>query len=180
MKDRAIFIIAGVTVAAAIGVLIATKIGGKKKAKPVDNGNPDQYRPGVPESQLVLPPDLAALMDLPLDQARQKLKGRKVWTKVNNVNVRSGPKADNGWINNKMANIPAAGTYAGTIADVAEDGFGGVNAKGRVWRWVKFAPFDRNFIDIMNKNDSSLLDFISDYTPNTSGWLGEETIKLTP
>jgi hypothetical protein len=44
--------------------------------------------------------------------------GKKIYTKVNNANIRYTAEINNGWMDNIWSTVPNAGTYLGTIYDV--------------------------------------------------------------
>jgi len=47
-----------------------------------------------------------------------KAIGMKVYTKVNNANIRNSAEVNNGYVNNIWANVSEKGTYLGTIYDI--------------------------------------------------------------
>lgn len=185
MKIDKIYIYSGAALLASVGLyFLITK---KKKITPEQAIKAEEdrnSRPGIPTAQTNIPDNLAPILKLPVAQAKKLLIGKNVYTKVDDVNVRTTAIVNNGYTNNIMAKIPTAGTFVGKIADVVDAdtpvfGTEQKTADGRKFKFIKVKPFSQAALDAMNANDNRYFASLqSDFSASDFGYLGEEVIKI--
>jgi len=137
MPKSKVYIFSGLAISLSIvAYFFITK---KKKLPPSEIPKVDASGEEITKEQTVIPESLAALMKLSAANATKALRGKDVYTKLNDANAREVAWVNNGVINNLIGTIKTKGTYVGKILDVEEDGNGARNGD-RIYKWVMIAP----------------------------------------
>lgn len=129
----------------------------------------------ISNEQAVIEPALAEILKLPLAQSKAKLLGKKIYSKVDNINPRQTPYVNNGWfINNGVGGrITQKNTLIGSVTDVVNDKGLLKNNSGAIYKWVKVKPSPEAVKQI--KDDSSILMG----TKTDTFYVREDVIKLS-
>lgn len=181
-KDKKLYLYSGLAI---LGAIVAYVVLTKKK--PLDStGNgtgvvePEQNTvitttgEEIDQTQAVIDPTIAEIIKLPLVQTKAKMLGKKIYTKVENVNPRQTPYVNNGWlVNNGVGGrITQQNTLIGTVTDVVNDKGSLKNLSGGIYKWFKVNPSVEAVKQI--KDDSSF--FIP--TKTDTFYVREDVIKL--
>lgn len=128
----------------------------------------------VSVEQAVIDPVLQEIIKLPLAQAKAKLLGKEIYSKVENINPRQTPYVNNGWlVNNGVGGrITEKDTLIGTITDVANDKGLLSNNTGSIYKWFKVNPSKEAIRQI--EDDKSILI----PTKTDSFYVREDVVKL--
>jgi hypothetical protein len=177
-SDKKLYLYSGLAIA--LSVVAYVVITRKKKLDTDPSAN--EVKPDVTTStgeqisneQAVLDPTLTEIIKLPLAQAKAKLLGKNIYTKVDNVNPRRTPYVNNGWlVNNSVGGrITQKNSLIGSVTDVVNDKGLLRNNSGSVYKWIKVKPSLEAIKQI--KDDSSFL--IG--TKTDSFYVREDVIKL--
>ncbi len=102
-SDKKLYLYSGLAIA--VSVVAYVVITRKKKLDTDPTSNvPDDVTTStgdvVDVEQAVIDPTLAEIIKLPLAQAKAKLLGKNIYTKLDNVNPRQSPYVNNGWFVN--------------------------------------------------------------------------------
>lgn len=129
----------------------------------------------ISNEQAVVDKTLKEIFELPLQQAKSKLLGKEVFTKVDNVNPRQTPNVNNGWfINNSVGGrITKKDTLIGKITDVGQDKGLLRNNSGNIYKWLKINPSNEAVKQI--KDDSNIL---IGGTKTKTFFVREDVVKL--
>lgn len=124
--------------------------------------------------QTIIDPTLAEIVKLPLAQAKAKMLGKQIYTKLDNVNPRQSPYVNNGWlVNNGVGGrITQKDTLIGTVTDVVNDKGSLKNKSGNIYKWFKVNPSPIAVKQI--KEDSNFLI----PTKTDTFYVREDVIKL--
>lgn len=124
--------------------------------------------------QAIIDPTLAEIVKLPLAQAKAKMLGKQIYTKLDNVNPRQSPYVNNGWlVNNGVGGrITQQDTLIGTVTDVVNDKGSLKNKSGNIYKWFKVNPSPIAVKQI--KEDSNILI----PTKTDTFYVREDVIKL--
>jgi hypothetical protein len=144
-SDKKLYLYSGLAIA--LSVVAYVVITRKKK---LDTDPTSSDIPEVPTTtgdvvsieQATIDPTLAEIIKLPLAQAKAKLLGKNIYTKVDNVNPRRTPYVNNGWlVNNGVGGrITQKDTLIGSVTDVVNDKGSLKNSSGFIYKWLKIAP----------------------------------------
>jgi len=177
-SDKKLYLYSGIAIA--LSVVAYVVITRKKKLD--TDPSATEIKPDVTTStgdeisneQAVLDPTLVEIIKLPLAQAKAKLLGKNIYSKVDNVNPRQTPNVNNGWlVNNGVGGrITQKDTLIGVVTDVVNDKGLLKNNTGAIYKWVKVNPSTEAVRQI--KDDSSIL--IG--TKTNSFFVREDVIKL--
>jgi len=128
----------------------------------------------ISNEQAVLDPTITEIIKLPLAQAKAKLIGKNIYTKVDNVNPRRTPYVNNGlFVNNSVGGrITQKNSLIGSVTDVVNDKGLLKNNTGAIYKWIKVKPSLDAIKQI--KDDSSIL--IG--TKTDTFYVREDVIKL--
>jgi len=128
----------------------------------------------ISNEQAVIDPTLSEIIKLPLAQAKARMLGKNIYSKVDNVNPRQTPYVNNGWlVNNSVGGrITQKNTLIGSVTDVVNDKGLLKNNSGAIYKWVKVKPSPDAVKQI--KDDSSFLMG----TKTDSFYVREDVIKL--
>lgn len=107
--------------------------------------------------QAINDPKLQEIIKLPLSQAKARLLGKSIFTKVPNVNPRQSASVNNGWfVNNSVGGrIIEKDTLIGSVIDVVNDNGSIKNVNGDIYKWFKVNPSPEAIKQI--KDDSNIL-----------------------
>lgn len=124
--------------------------------------------------QAIIDPTLAEIVKLPLAQAKAKMLGKQIYTKLDNVNPRQSPYVNNGWlVNNGVGGrITQQDTLIGTVTDVVNDKGSLKNKSGNIYKWFKVNPSPIAVKQI--KEDSNILI----PTKTDTFYVREDVVKL--
>jgi len=160
-NDKKLYLYSGLAIA--LSVVAYVVITRKKKTDTDPSAN--QVKPDVTTNtgdeisneQAVLDTTIADIIKLPLAQAKAKLLGKNIYTKVDNVNPRRTPYVNNGWlVNNSVGGrITEKNSLIGSVTDVVNDKGLLRNNSGSVYKWIKVKPSLDAIKQI--KDDSSFL-----------------------
>lgn len=167
--------IIGIAIAGGI-FMLATK-GKKPSPTPTPEPTPEpEDGSGVSPEQKKPDPTLSAI--LANANATTILKGKKIYSKVDNVKARTEARVNDGIVNNLYGDITKAGTFLGTAISVLNDGNGAQNATAkRVYKWVK-VQLSKDGYDAVQANRSFLTRDL--FTPSAFPivYFREDVIKL--
>lgn len=177
-SDKKLYLYSGLAIA--LSVVAYVVITRKKKLDTDPSAN--QVKPDVTTTtgdeisneQAVIDPTLSEIIKLPLAQAKARMLGKNIYSKVDNVNPRQTPYVNNGWlVNNSVGGrITQKNTLIGTVTDVVNDKGLLKNNSGAIYKWVKVKPSPDAVKQI--KDDSSFLMG----TKTDSFYVREDVIKL--
>ena len=176
-SDKKLYLYSGLAIA--LSVVAYVVITRKKKLDTDPTANvPDDVTTSTGDSidveQTIIDPTLAEIIKLPLAQAKAKLVGKNIYTKLDNVNPRQSPYVNNGWfVNNGVGGrITERDTLIGKVTDVVNDKGSLRNKIGDIYKWLKVAPSPIAIKQI--KEDSNIL------IPTSTGtfYVREDVIKL--
>lgn len=176
-SDKKLYLYSGLAIA--LSVVAYVVITRKKKLDTDPTSNvPDDVTTStgdvVDVEQAVIDPTLAEIIKLPLAQAKAKLLGKNIYTKLDNVNPRQSPYVNNGWfVNNGVGGrITERDTLIGKVTDVVNDKGSLRNNTGGIYKWLKVAPSPVAVKQI--KADSNILI----PTKTDTFYVREDVIKL--
>jgi hypothetical protein len=131
----------------------------------------------ITSQQAQIPSDLSNILNKSSKEATNILKGKPIYTKLDNVVVRRENYVNNGFFNNIMSKINDSGFLLGTIIEVKEDKGLLKNFDGRIYKWFRIKP-NQATLNEMNKNKDFLT---SKFLPNSTGreiYVREDALKL--
>jgi hypothetical protein len=176
-SDKKLYLYSGLAIA--LSVVAYVVITNKKKL----NSDPttNEVAPDVTTTtgdeitneQAVIDPTLAEILKLPLAQAKSRLVGKNVYSKLANINPRKSPYVNNGFISNSVGGrITEPNTLIGKVTDVVNDKGSLKNNSGSIYKWVQVKASPEAIKQI--KADSLLGVYV------TSGliYVREDVIKL--
>jgi hypothetical protein len=128
----------------------------------------------ISSEQAQIDPTLTDIVKLPLAQAKAKLLGKNIYSKVDNVNPRQSPYVNNGWlVNNGVGGrITQKDTLIGSVTDVVNDKGSLKNSNGAIYKWFKVKPSVDAIKQI--KDDSNILI----PTKTDTFYVREDVVKL--
>jgi hypothetical protein len=128
----------------------------------------------ISSEQALIDPTLSDILKLPLAQAKAKMLGKQIYTKIDNVNPRQSPYVNNGWlVNNGVGGrITQKDTLVGSVTDVVNDSGSLHNTSGNIYKWIKVKPSQEAIKQI--KDDSNILI----PTKTDTFYVREDVIKL--
>jgi hypothetical protein len=177
-SDKKLYLYSGLAIALSV---VAYVVIVRKKKSDTDPSS-KEVKPDVTTStgdeisneQAVLDPTITEIIKLPLAQAKAKLIGKNIYTKVDNVNPRRTPYVNNGlFVNNSVGGrITQKNSLIGSVTDVVNDKGLLKNNTGAIYKWIKVKPSLDAIKQI--KDDSSIL--IG--TKTDTFYVREDVIKL--
>jgi len=176
-SDKKLYLYSGLAIAlSVVAYVLITK---KKK---LDSDPTSQVKPDVKTStgdeitneQSVVDTALASIVKLPLAEAKSKLLGSNIYTKLDNVNPRQSPYVNNGLlVNNGVGGrITQKDTLIGKVTDVVNDAGSLRNGSNTIYKWFKVNPSPEAIRQI--KEDSNILLG----TKTDTFYVREDVIKL--
>lgn len=129
----------------------------------------------ISNEQVIIDSSLQEILKLPLAQAKSKMLGKNIYSKLENINPRQTPYVNNGWFVNNGVNgrITQKDTLIGSVTDVVNDKGSLRNLSGNIYKWFEVKPS----LDAINqiKEDSNIL---MGGTKTDSFYVREDVIKL--
>lgn len=176
-NDNKLYLYSGLAIAlSVVAYVVITK---KKKSDTdpsaiVDKDVTTSTGDVVSVQQAVIDPTLQEIIKLPLAQAKARLLGKEIYSKVENINPRQTPYVNNGWfVNNSVGGrITQKDVLIGTVTDVVNDKGLLSNNSGTIYKWVKVKPSQEAIASI--KEDSNILI----PTKTDTFYVREDVIKL--
>jgi len=176
-NDKKLYLYSGLAIAlSVVAYVVITK---KKKANtdPTTNVQPDVTTTTgdvISNEQSVIDASLQEILKLPLAQAKSKMLGKDIYSKLENINPRQSAYVNNGWfINNGVGGrITQKDTLIGKVTDVVNDTGSLRNASNTIYKWFKVNPSPEAIRQI--KEDSNFL--IG--TKTDTFYVREDVIKL--
>lgn len=180
--DKKLYLYSGLAI---LGAIVAYYfITNKKKldSDPTNNTNTNEEDVTTTTGDIITPeqaeidPTIAEIIKLPLVQTKAKLLGKKIYTKIDNVNPRLSNYVNNGWfVNNTLGGrITQQGTLIGIVTDVVNDKGSLKNNGGAIYKWIKVKPSAEAIKQI--KDDCSFLN--CRFTYPSEMFVREDVIKL--
>lgn len=176
-SDKKLYLYSGLAIALSVVAYVVITRKKKLDTDPSSNVQEDittDTGDVVTIEQAVIDPTLAEIIKLPLAQAKTKMLGKQIYTKLDNVNPRQSPYVNNGWfVNNGVGGrITQQDTLIGSVTDVVNDKGSLKNKSGAIYKWFKVAP---SLIAIKQiKDDSNILI----PTKTDTFYVREDVIKL--
>jgi hypothetical protein len=176
-NDKKLYLYSGLAIALSVVAYVVITKKKKLNTDPTKNVKQDVTTSTgdvVSVEQAVIDPVLQEIIKLPLAQAKVKLLGKEVYSKVENINPRQTPYVNNGWfVNNGVGGrITQKDTLIGTVTDVVNDKGLLSNNSGSIYKWLKISPSKEAVRQI--KDDSSILI----PTKTDSFYVREDVVKL--
>ena len=125
-SDKKLYLYSGLAIALSVVAYVVITKKRKLDTDPSSKVQPDVTTTTgdvVTAEQSAIDPTLFEIIKLPLAQAKAKLLGKDIYTKVENVNPRQTPYVNNGWfVNNGVGGrITDKDTLIGSVTDVVND-----------------------------------------------------------
>jgi hypothetical protein len=176
--DKKLYLYSGLAIALSVVAYVVITKKKKSDTDPTKNVKPDVITPTgdvISGEQAVIDPTLQEIVKLPLAQAKAKLLGKEILSKVENINPRQTPYVNNGWfVNNSVGGrITQKDTIIGTITDVVNDKGLLSNNSGAIYKWFKINPSKEAVSQI--KEDSNIL---LGGTKTKTFYVREDVVKL--
>ena len=181
-SDKKLYLYSGLAI---VGALVAYVIITKKKP-PVSSegtGTPEPETVAVTTTgevvdanQVIIPTTLAEILKKTSAEATVALINKPVYTKLDNVKVRSDRFVNNGIINNIMSTITNKGTLLGNVMQVVEDKGKLTNPEGKVYKWFKIKPAQITLDDMNRNKDFLTRRFLPEYSEVI--FVREDTVTL--
>ena len=184
--DKKLYLYSGLAI---VGAIIAYAIITKKKPL-LDNsssegtGTPDPPSTiaitttgeVVDQAQVAIPVTLADILKKTSAEATVALINKPVYTKLDDVKVRSSNYVNNGLFDNIMSTITNRKSLVGNVIQIVDDKGSLKNSDGRVYKWFRVKPAQVT-LDEMNRNKSFLT---HTFLPETTGeiYVREDTVQL--
>jgi len=184
--DKKLYLYSGLAIASAV---IAYFIITKKKplidsasegtGVPDDSGTVGVTTTGevVDQEQVLIPTTLVEILKKTATKATVDLINKPIYTKLDNVKVRSQNYVNNGIVDNIMSTITNKGTLLGTVIQVVDDKGKLTNSDGRILKWFKVKPSQLALND-MNRNKSFLTHKFLAESTGKEIYVREDTVKL--
>lgn len=176
-SDKKLYLYSGLAIA--ISVVAYSIITNKKKADtdPTNNTQPDvttQTGDVITAEQASIDASLQEILKLPVSEAKAKMLGKNIYSKLENINPRQTPYVNNGWfVNNGVGGrITQKDTLIGIVTDIVNDSGLLHNNSGNIYKWFKVKPSSEAINQI--KDDSSILLG----TKTDTFYIREDVIKL--
>lgn len=176
-NDKKLYLYSGLAIALSVVAYVVITRKKKLDTDPSANVQEDvttSTGDSIEVEQTIIDPTLAEIINLPLAQAKAKLVGKNIYTKLDNVNPRQSPYVNNGWfVNNGVGGrITERDTLIGKVTDVVNDKGSLRNKSGNIYKWLKVIPSPIAVKQI--KEDSNIL------IPTSTGsfYVREDVIKL--
>ena len=177
--DKKLYLYSGLAIALSVVAYVVITKKKKGSSDPSITVKPDVTTTTgdvISNEQAVIDSSLQEILNKSLSEANAILKGKPVFTKLDNVQVRNDSFVNNGIVNNIMSSISNKGTLLGNVIAVVEDKGRLTNTSGKVFRWLKIQPAQIT-LDDMNKNKDFLTrKFLPQYKEVI--YVREDVIKL--
>ena len=158
--DKKLYLYSGLAIALSVVAYVVITKKKKSDTDPTSSVKPDvttQTGDVISGEQAVIDSTLQEIVKLPLAQAKAKLLGKEIYSKVENINPRQSAYVNNGWfVNNSVGGrITQKDTLIGTVTDVVNDKGSLRNNSGAIYKWFKIKPSNEAVKQI--KDDSNIL-----------------------
>jgi hypothetical protein len=178
-SNKKLYLYSGLAIALSLVAYVVITKNKKSKTDPTSDVKPDVTTTTgdvISNEQVVIDLSLQEILNKSLSEVNTTLKGKPVYTKIDNVQVRNDSYVNNGIVNNIMSTISNKGTLLGNVIAVVEDKGRLTNTSGKVFKWLKINPAQVTLND-MNKNKSLLTrKFLPEYKEVI--YVREDVIKL--
>jgi hypothetical protein len=178
-NDKKLYLYSGLAIALSVVAYVFITKKKKSDTDPTNDVKPDVTTTTgdvISNEQVVIDSSLQEILNKSLSEANAILKNKPVYTKLDNVQVRSDSFVNNGIVNNIMSSISNKGTLLGNVIAVVEDKGRLTNTSGKVFKWLKINPAKVTLND-MNKNKDLLTrKFLPEYKEVI--FVREDVVKL--
>jgi hypothetical protein len=177
-NDKKMYLYSGLAIAlSVVAYVVITK---KKKANtdPTNTFKPDVTTTTgdvISNEQAAIDLSLQQILKLPLAEAKAKMLGKDIYSKLENINPRQSAYVNNGWfVNNGVGGrITQKDTLIGKVTDVVNDIGLLRNNSNNVYKWFKVDPSPEAVKQI--KEDSNIL---LGGTKTKTFYVREDVVKL--
>lgn len=186
-SDKKLYLYSGLAIAGAVvAYMVITKKKPMAESSSEGTGTPDPETTVtttttgeiIDVEQANIPESLSKILNETSAKATVKLINKPIYTKLDDVRIRSSNFVNNGVVNNIMSTITNRGFLLGNVIQVVDDKGGLKNNDGRVFKWFKFKPAQIT-LDEMNRNKHFLTaKFLPEYAKVQSFYVREDTVKL--
>jgi hypothetical protein len=176
-SDKKLYLYSGLAIALSVVAYVVITKKKKSDTDPSANTNKEVTTSTgdvVSVEQAVIDPTLQEILKLPLAQAKAKMLGKEIYSKVENVNPRQTPYVNNGWfVNNSIGGrITQKDILIGTVTDVVNDKGLLSNNSGSIYKWFKVKP-SKEAITLIKEDSNILIP-----TKTDTFYVREDVIKL--
>jgi len=176
-SDKKLYLYSGLAIALSVVAYVVITKRKKANTDPTTNVKPDVTTSTgdvISNEQAEIDLSLQEILKLPLAQAKAKLLGKDIYSKLENINPRQSPYVNNGWfINNGVGGrITQKDTLIGKVTDVKNDIGLLRNGSNNIYKWLKVEPSPEAIKQI--KEDSNILLG----TKTDTFYVREDVIKL--
>ena len=176
-SDKKMYLYSGLAIALSVVAYVVITKRKKANTDPTTNVKPDittSTGDVITNEQAEIDLSLQEILKLPLAQAKAKLLGKDIYSKLENINPRQSPYVNNGWfVNNGVGGrITQKDTLIGKVTDVKNDIGLLRNGSNNIYKWLKVEPSPEAIKQI--KEDSNILLG----TKTDTFYVREDVIKL--
>jgi hypothetical protein len=176
-SDKKLYLYSGLAIALSVVAYVVITKRKKANTDPTTNVKPDVTTSTgdvISNEQAEIDLSLQEILKLPLAQAKAKLLGKDIYSKLENINPRQSPYVNNGWfVNNSVGGrITQKDTLIGKVTDVKNDIGLLRNGSNNIYKWLKVEPSPEAIKQI--KEDSNILLG----TKTDTFYVREDVIKL--
>ena len=178
-SNRKMYLYSGLAIAVSV---VAYFVITKGKKPPPDHKKdvlPDvttQTGDVITAEQAMIDAELKEMLNKTISEVNATLINKPVFTKLDNVKVRSSNFVNNGIVNNVMSSISNKGTLLGNIVAVFEDKGKLTNNDGKIFKWFKIKPAQVTLDDMNRNKDFLTRKFLPEYKELI--YVREDVIKL--
>ena len=144
-SDKKLYLYSGLSISLTVVAYIVITKKKKLNTDPIKENKEDVTTSTgdvITDEQATIGTNLEKIIKLPLAEAKVKMLGKSIYSKVDNINPRQTPYVNNGWlVNNSVGGrITAKDTLIGIVTDVANDNGSLRNKSGIIYKWFKVTP----------------------------------------
>jgi len=176
-SNKKLYLYSGLAIALSVVAYVVITKRKKANTDPTTNVKPDVTTSTgdvISNEQAEIDLSLQEILKLPLEQAKLKLLGKDIYSKLENINPRQSPYVNNGWfVNNSVGGrITQKDTLIGKVIDVKNDSGLLRNGSNNIYKWLEVKPSPEAIKQI--KEDSNILLG----TKTDTFYVREDVIKL--
>lgn len=176
-SDKKMYLYSGLAIALSVVAYVVITKRKKANTDPTTNVKPDVTTTTgdvISNEQAEIDLSLQEILKLPLEQAKAKMLGKDIYSKLENINPRQSAYVNNGWfVNNSVGGrITQKDTLIGKVTDVKNDIGLLRNGSNSIYKWFKVEPSPEAIKQI--KEDSNILLG----TKTDTFYVREDVIKL--
>jgi hypothetical protein len=176
-SDKKLYLYSGLAIALSVVAYVVITKRKKANTDPTTNVKPDVTTTTgdvISNEQVEIDLSLQEILKLPLEQAKAKMLGKDIYSKLENINPRQSAYVNNGWfVNNSVGGrITQKDTLIGKVTDVKNDIGLLRNGSNNIYKWFKVEPSPEAIKQI--KEDSNILLG----TKTDTFYVREDVIKL--